>query len=146
MFRSTHPETPLSHPDPYPFLIYSSNALQRLAGFFSPVRRQHPRPLANPRGASIEVQKSSGRIPLRVEEMFATLAQLFGPFVKLDRPHVDVVEIRGQDPRHEGRPRRRVWIDDVVHLGAASLASIVDDALGRCRCARGDEDFDEDLG
>ena len=110
------------------------------------MRRQHPRPLANPRGASIEIQKFNSRIPLRVDEMVATLAQFFGPFVELDVPHVDVMGVRGQDPRHEGRPRHRVWIDDVVRLGAASLAVIVDEALGRCCRARGDKDFDQNLG
>ena len=78
--------------------------------------------------------------------MVATLAQFFGPFVELDGPHVDVMGVRRQDPRHEGRPRRRVWIDNVARLGAASLAIIVDDALGRSCRARGDKDFDEDLG
>ena len=95
---------------------------------------------------TLAAPRFNGQISLRVDEVVATLAQFFGPFVELDGPHVDVMGIRGQDPRHEGRPRRLVWIDDVVRLGAASLAIVVDDALGRCGCARGDEDFDEDLG
>ena len=119
--------------------MHSSDALQRLAGFSGLVRPQYPRPLASPRDVSIEVQKFNGRIPLLINEVVATLAQFFGPLVELDGPHVDVMSIRGQNPWHEGRPRRRIWIDNVVHLGATTSG-------GCCRGARGDEDFNEDPG